>query len=155
VQTVFVSENTAARVSISNGDDMFRVKVAGYAAAWRGLPASVKRIIVIRDPPHNVSATLGCIERAIRQRTQPGPACARPRSRALEPDAAIVAADRARSPRLRTIDLTKFMCDATRCYPVVGGVLVHKDQGHLTRTFSSTLGPFLLRRINSLLAHWR
>ena len=155
VHTMFVSENTSARVSISKGEDMFQVKVAGYAAAWRALPASVRRIIVIRDPPHNVGATLGCVERAIRQRRRPGPACSRPRSRALEPDAAIVAAERAHSPRVRTIDLTQFMCDTTRCYPVVGGVLVHKDKGHLIRTFSVTLGPFLLRRVNSLIAHWR
>jgi hypothetical protein len=155
VHTMFVSQNTAERVAVSRRDDMFQVKVAGYVAAWRGLPASVKRIIVIRDPPHNLNSTLGCVERAIRRRKRPGPACARPRSRALEPDAAITAAHRARSPRVRTIDLTKFMCDATRCYPVVGGVLVHKDKGHLTRTFSSTLGPYLLRRINALIAHWR
>ena len=30
------------------------------------------------------------------------------------------------------------------CFPVVGGVLVHKDVGHLTRQFSTTLGRYLL-----------
>jgi hypothetical protein len=50
-----------------------------------------------------------------------------------------------RSPRVRAIDMTDFMCDSRRCFPVVGGVLVHKDVGHLTRAFSTTLGPYLLR----------
>ena len=32
---------------------------------------------------------------------------------------------------------------------VVGGVLVHKDVGHLTRDFSATLGPYLLRSLST------
>jgi hypothetical protein len=53
---------------------------------------------------------------------------------------------------VRAIDLTRFMCGRTRCFPVVGGVLVHKDIGHLTRVFSTTLGPYLLRAVD---AAWR
>jgi SGNH domain (fused to AT3 domains) len=150
-----VSENTSARVSVPRGQDMFEAKVVGYMSAWRALPPSVKHIVVIRDPPHNVGSTRSCVERAQRQRRRPGPACARPRDRSLEPDPAMVAAARAAARRVRTIDLTRFMCDSEQCYPVVGGVLVHKDRGHLTRSFSTTLGPFLLRRVNALIAHWR
>ena len=40
------------------------------------------------------------------------------------------------------------MCDDSRCFPVVGGALVIKDIGHLTRTFSRSLGPFLGRAID-------
>ena len=43
------------------------------------------------------------------------------------------------------------MCDRTRCFPVVGGALVHKDRGHLTRVFSTTLGPYVLRALNQLM----
>ena len=50
-----------------------------------------------------------------------------------------------RSPRVRTVDLTRYFCDARRCFPVIGGALVCRDQNHLTATFSTTLGPFLLR----------
>jgi hypothetical protein len=39
------------------------------------------------------------------------------------------------------------MCDDSNCYPVVGGALVIKDIGHLTRTFSTSLGPFLGREL--------
>jgi hypothetical protein len=34
-------------------------------------------------------------------------------------------------------------CGPRTCLPVIGGVLVHKDAHHLTRTFSRTLGPLL------------
>jgi len=154
IHTLFVSQNTGARVRVSNGQDLFEAKVNGYASAWRGLPASVQHIVVIRDPPHDLRSTRSCLERALKHHTMPGPACARPRTQALRPDAAIVAAERTAMPRVRTIDLTRFICDSKLCYPVVGGVLVHKDRGHLTRLFSATLGPFLLRRVDALLAHW-
>ena len=73
--------------------------------------------------------------------------CAIPRASSLSEDAAITAAQRLASPRITPIDLTDFMCDAKNCFPVVGGVLVHKDIGHMTRTFSETLGPYLLRAL--------
>jgi hypothetical protein len=48
---------------------------------------------------------------------------------------------------VQVIDLTHFMCGRRRCFPVVGGALVHKDPTHLTRVFATTLGPYLLRRL--------
>jgi hypothetical protein len=48
------------------------------------------------------------------------------------------------------VDLTQFMCSPRLCYPVVGGVLVHKDVTHLTPLFASTLGPFVLQSINRM-----
>ena len=66
------------------------------------------------------------------------------------PDPAVLAAKRFASPRVHVIDMTRFICNRRRCFPVVGGVLVHKDIGHLTRLFSTTLGPFVLRALNRL-----
>lgn len=40
------------------------------------------------------------------------------------------------------------MSDELLCPPVVGGALVIKDSGHMTRTFSRTLGPFVGRTID-------
>jgi hypothetical protein len=47
------------------------------------------------------------------------------------------------------------MCNRRKCFPVVGGALVHKDTHHLTRVFARTLGPFLLRRVKDLGRRWR
>ena len=52
---------------------------------------------------------------------------------------------------MSVFDMTKFFCDRHRCFPVIGGALVHKDTDHLTTTYSQTLGPFLLKRIDALL----
>jgi hypothetical protein len=47
-------------------------------------------------------------------------------------------------------DLLSHFCDPQRCYPVVGGALVYKDQTHLTTVFAETLGPYLLRFLERL-----
>jgi len=52
-----------------------------------------------------------------------------------------------RSPRFRSVDLTRYMCGARRCFPVVGGALVYKDDNHLTLAFAKTLGPLVERRL--------
>jgi hypothetical protein len=49
------------------------------------------------------------------------------------------------------IDLNSHICSRRMCFPVVGGVLVHKDTTHLTSLFAGTLGPFLLKHVSRLL----
>ena len=77
----------------------------------------------------------------------PGPACARSRRVALRPDPLAAAARDIRSPRVKVFDFTSRVCDARRCFPVVGGALVHRDETHVTPAFSASLGPFILRAL--------
>jgi hypothetical protein len=154
IDTIFVSGNTGARVVVPSGQDRFETKTQGYMSAFTGLPASVRHVIVLRDPPHNRASTNACVARALERRKPPGTACQVPVATALAPDPAIEAAARLNTPRVRTIDLTPFMCDTANCFPVIGGALVHKDIGHLSTTFSTTLGPYVLRELNSHMAEW-
>ena len=67
-----------------------------------------------------------------------------PRKRALVRDPTVESALRlGRTP----IDLSSFFCSPSKCFPVVGGVLTHKDQDHLTQDFARTLGPYILRAV--------
>src|SRR5207247_1010961 len=68
--------------------------------------------------------------------------------------AAAAAARELGPPRAQVIDLTTFQCSARFCFPVIGGVLVHKDIDHITRTFAETLAPYLLRGYDRLAAAW-
>jgi SGNH domain (fused to AT3 domains) len=123
--------------------------VAGYHAAWRALPATVRRIVVIREAPVS-RVTAGCIRRAIHRHRRPGLACAEPRGERLRSDPEAAAGYSAHSKRVSVVNLTSSFCSSRLCYPVIGGVLVHKDGVHLTRIFSGTLGPVMLRHINRL-----
>lgn len=148
VTTVFLAQKTP------DADDFapdpvpaFGAQVAGYQEAWTWLPASVQRVLVIRDTPSMRTSTMACVSRAVARRRAPGPACAVPRVRALPPDPAAAAVARADPARFQLIDLTPFFCDPRSCYPVVGGVLVHKDVNHITRRFAETLSPYLARAL--------
>jgi hypothetical protein len=150
VNHVIVGANSGSGVVAANGHTLRTTKIKGYVDAWKSIPQSVRDIFVIRDAPHSTSNTAECVSGAIGRRRNPALRCARPRERALQIDEAAVAAQRTDSTRVKLIDLSDFMCDDKRCFPVVGGALVIKDIGHLTRTFSSTLGPYLRRAISRL-----
>jgi peptidoglycan/LPS O-acetylase OafA/YrhL len=121
----------------------------GYLAAWKALPASIEHIVVIRDTPKVRGATDDCVADAISRHTPAGPACRVPRSNAVSPDPEVAAAGRLRTRDIAVVDMTRFMCDARWCYPVIGGALVFKDQNHLTEVFARTLGPYLARSIGA------
>lgn len=151
VSTVFVSHLSGTSVRAPQGRSRREHQIQGYLRAWRRLPKTVRQIIVLRDVPFSTENTPICIERAMRRRKRAGIACALPRSRALRSDAAAVAARRPGAPRVHVIDLTRAMCSRRLCFPVVGGVLVHKDKTHLTALFAGTLGPLLQARVDRLL----
>lgn len=154
ISTVFVSQHTDPTVVVPPGQTRFGTQVAGYMGAWMALPQTVKHIIVIRDTPVNKVNTIDCVRRAIVRHKRAGVVCAVPRSMALKRDPAISAVSRLRSQRYEAVDLTEFFCGRRLCYPVIGGVLVRKDVDHLTSVFATTLWPFLLRKVEGLMASW-
>lgn len=152
VTTVFVSGLTGGSgVVASRGRSQFETAADGYREAWRALPSTVQTIVVLRDSPKVRGDTDECVERALARRRSPGAACAVPRREAVDPDPAVVAAEREGSPRVRVIDMTRYFCGPRSCPPVIGGALTHKDSTHLTGVFVTTLGPYLLREVERLL----
>lgn len=150
VSTVLISAHAGTNFPVPAGQNLFEAKVRGARQAIERLPASVKNVVILRDTPIITVATKDCVDRAIARRKPAGPACRRSRRGSLRPDSLATAAKRMRSPRVRVVDLSSFMCGARSCLPVVGGVLVHKDTHHLTATFARTLGPYLRRDLTRL-----
>jgi hypothetical protein len=152
ISVVFTSAHvTGAPVIPKPGQNEMQAWVAGITSAWAGLPASVKHIVVIRDDPTIETSTLPCVTHAIAKHENAGLTCAFPRRLITDPD--VVAADALNSSRVQVADLTRFFCGSTLCYPVVGGVLVYKDDfDHLTRLYATTLAPYLQRAIHGLIA---
>lgn len=153
IATVFVSQSAATKVVGASERDQLAANAAGYARAWRALPHTVRHIVVIRDVPGALheGRTLACVDRAIGHHRDAGRACALPRDEALRPDPAFIAARRWPTERVQAVDFSRYFCDARRCYEVVGGVLVHKDVGHMTPNFSATLGPYLREAVERVL----
>ena len=150
VRTVFVSQLAGIGVRAPRGRNADEHAIQGFIRAWRRLPRTVREIVVLRDTPVARERTPDCVERAMRRKRPAGAACAIPRRIAIRRDHAAIAAVRPGTGRVHLIDFTRFMCSPKLCYPVVGGVLVHKDITHMTPLFASTLGPFLLSSVNRM-----
>ncbi len=152
VTTVFVSQHSGGDVLAAPGFTAVQTQVAGYVQRWRTLPATVRQLFVIRDTPRSTSRSNACVARALRRRRPPGTACAVPRRFAVRPDPGVTAARRIASRRVRLVNLTRYMCSAARCPPVVGGALVRRDVDHMTQTFAASLAPYLLRRVDAVVS---
>ena len=148
VRTVFVSEHRV-HIAIPPGQTRLQTEIKGYVDAWNALPSTVRHIYVIRDTPYNRFTTNHCISQALIHHQRPGVHCRVPRRVAVHLDPAAIAARQLDSPRVSVIDLTHYFCGARFCYPVIGGVLVHIDDDHITRVYSTSLAPYLLRAINA------
>lgn len=147
IDTVFVVANTGGSVDVPRGQTLREAQRAGYRDAWRGLPDSVRHVVVIRDTPKLRFRTLGCVDEALATGRRAASACAIPRRTALEADPAEIEARRRSSDRVEAIDLNGVLCSRRLCPPVIGGALVYKDEHHLTRVFSATLGRIVRRRV--------
>jgi hypothetical protein len=53
------------------------------------------------------------------------------------------------------IDFKEQICPQAECKVVRDGVILYRDDNHLTATFAAELGPDLLRRINVVLSSAR
>ncbi len=148
VHTIFVADWAQPDSGPAGGIDGYGGGAAAFGAMLDRVPRSVRRIYVLRDIPGTALDTATCVTVA-RDRHRPlAGACALPRSAALTPDPGAQAAAQ-RPSRARVIDLTRFFCRSTRCDPVIGGGYVYRDDNHMNAVFSSSLGPFVLRAINS------
>ena len=147
VTTVFLGQISGGAGVIAPGRDQLAAQRDGYVRAWRALPASVTRTIVLRDTPKMRGDTDTCVQRELDRRRRADLQCRVPRRSALSEDSAAVAAKRLRSPRVSVVDLTRFFCDRSSCPPVIGGALVYKDQNHMTETWTRSLAPYVSRAI--------
>jgi hypothetical protein len=154
IDTLFVAGHAGVRVFGAKESLRFRHARSGYLKTLRGLPATIKHIVVIHDVVNAKSGTIDCVRRAIRARRPAWRVCALKRSVVARVDPAVAAAAQIGEPRAQSINLTSFQCSERMCFPVVGGVLVHKDVGHITRLFGTTLGPYMLRAVNRVQATW-
>ena len=151
IHTAFVVSHFAGDVVVPDGDNERETKVAGFIEAWNALPSTVKDIVVIRDTPIVGFQANECVRKAKARRRNAGNVCAVKRSEALREDPAVVAARRLKSKRVTVIDMSRYLCSKNRCFPVIGGALVYKDDQHMTDVFATTLGPYLRRAVDKIL----
>jgi hypothetical protein len=123
-----------------------RALSAGLASTIAALPAE-SRVVLLADAPRSTVNAPRCLQRHPRDmsacltRTVP--------ASAARIDAAIRRAVRAAGGTYRTLE--DRICPYQPCPLVQGDILIHKDKGHLTVTFTELLAPSLRAELAPLL----
>lgn len=106
---------------------------AGFVDAWK--QAKGARIVTLVDNPDFMADPNKCL------RHSPAADCTQLRKDVLVKEDPIGVA--ARKSGAVLLDFTDKYCDATRCFSVVGGANVYRDQDHLTNTWAHSLASFI------------
>lgn len=126
-------------VQLEAGQTEKDVEVAGYVKAWKPVLDAGTPIMVIVDNPVMPLDYMKCVER-----TSPKDIarCGVSRAEGLgNPDTQQLAAEQLKG--VSVYDMTDFYCSTDFCRTVIGGVIVYRDEHHITGTWSRTLTPFL------------
>ena len=136
---IVTSYNAGSAVVTQPGENTQTAMVNGLVAAWKPLAARGTKIIAIKDSPNPKAGITDCVAKYPETADQH---CSVSRKTAFSAfDAQPRAVAKVKNAQL--IDLTNLFCTADTCAPVVGGVVLYRDQGHLTDTYVSTLTPYL------------
>ena len=117
--------------------------VDGLVEAWTRLTDAGLPVVVLSDTPQMLpeDATTECV---ITHADDPS-VCARSASQALPVDHQIAAAAdaSAEGAGVTLVDTQPWFCVDGTCPPVIGSVLVYRDDHHITPAYSRTLAPLL------------
>ncbi|QOD92983.1 MULTISPECIES: acyltransferase family protein [Microcella] len=114
--------------------------VTGYREAWASATSATgAHIVVIATPPKSRPDHVECLKD---NRDDMNASCSITRADAFKGiDGISVAAQSAENVSL--VDLSRVICPGDPCLPVVGNAIIFRNGGHITRTFATTLGPYL------------
>lgn len=119
-------------------------RTEGFQDVWKTWASSGKNVFVIKDiPPTQGDNVPNCLASHPDDRL----ACATDASE-LRDDASEDAAISMDDPLVHVIDLTDQFCDSTRCYPVVGDLIVYRDYSHLSAEYSEALAPYIAEQVD-------
>ena len=120
----------------------YPVWLAGYRKVVAGWVQARTNVLVIHDTA-TPGATLKSVPDCIAQHQDRLLDCAGPRSAWVPRDPLVQAAREAGVASVSTVDLNDHLCDGATCPAVIGGVTVYSDASHMTKTFATTLAPYL------------
>jgi peptidoglycan/LPS O-acetylase OafA/YrhL len=115
---------------------------AGFVEAWRRLDAHGIPVLALRDNPRFDHSVPDCVQ------TRPDdiPGCGVDRAEIYAPTPPWTDLPDI-PPNVSFVDIADAVCDAERCPPVIGNVLVYMDDNHLTATYSTSMSDLLAGRI--------
>jgi len=134
----------------STGGDNKAEAAAAYAESWTPIAERGTRVIAVADNPGVSEAALACLTRTTTAVADTFK-CSMDRAEATSViDPLVAAVDLV--PEASLVDLNAYYCSDEACDLIIGNVIVYRDTaGHITGTFSRTLGPYLATAIDAIL----
>lgn len=114
----------------------------GYLSRWKSLEKAGIRVVAVRDTPWIRFWVPECVE----MQGEDDADCNRPTAQMLS-RADPVQQLRVRPSNVRFIDMTPYFCNRDQCPPVIGNVIVYRDDSHITAAYARTLAPMLEKRL--------
>jgi peptidoglycan/LPS O-acetylase OafA/YrhL len=114
----------------------------GFVEQWRKLDAEGIPVLALRDNPRFDHSVPDCVQ------THPDDldGCGVDRAEIYAPTPPWTDLPDVPS-NVTFVDIADAVCDAERCPPVIGNVLVYMDDNHLTATYSTSMSDLLASRI--------
>lgn len=126
--------------SMKSGVEWVGNAVAGIAQVFADISNTRIPVVYIKDNPRPTAEVTQCL--IATQARQPQD-CAVSENQAIENDPAVSAVSKLADPLITVADFDKVFCQNGKCLPVIGNVVVYRDDNHLTNTFVKTLAPRL------------
>ncbi len=114
--------------------------IAGTKQLLEDISATRIPVIYIKDNPKPLGSMEQCLSAT--QGKNPGK-CAVARANAFEDEPALTAITQINIPLITVANFDDVFCGKTECLPIIGNVVVYRDDNHLTNTFVKTLAPRL------------
>ncbi|CAM3194222.1 O-acetyltransferase OatA [Arthrobacter ulcerisalmonis] len=122
----------------ASGADAPEVLTDAWVQEVQALTAAGIAVVGVRDTPRMPSPVPACLE------ANPGDTavCG---STAAENFSAVSPTDAVALPNVSFLDFTPYFCPEGICAPIIGNVIVYKDDNHVTRSYLMTLAPVFER----------
>ena len=139
---VIVSNSTReVAYGASDKADSVRRIVLALRELWAGLGKRGIQVVAIRDTPTMPFNVPECLSK--------GHECTVKRAAVFSDEDPIVLAAR-QEPSVALLDFTDAICSADNCAPIVGNMLVWRDNEHLTATYASSLDGVLGKSLDEI-----
>lgn len=119
---------------------------AGFLKQWKKLQVADIPILAVRDNPRFGFDVAACVD----ENGVFSSACSVNREDVLPTESPWDKLD-VKPENVYYTDLSDYFCEDTTCKPVVGNVLVYRDDGHITATYAKTLAPILYEKLMPIL----
>lgn len=141
-----VTSSLESYVEAGGAADDQSALIGGFAKSWRSIAKREVPLLVLADTPYMSAAVPDCLS----QNSAAPERCRTSHDEAFALSGALQQA--AAQSGARFLDLNDRICPGAACEPVIGDVLVYRDQQHLSATYARTLALVLAECAGELLS---